>query len=75
MGLPKSVRLDVEVEAKVEAYLDKNGIRFAELVNLAVDKFISEPQTITLTPVEPKSFLKSAEKAFKKHKGAMDKLK
>lgn len=75
MGLPKTVRLEDELEREVEAYLEANGIRFAQLVNLAVEKFIKEPQTIQLAPVNEKDFLSAASKAFKKHKHAMDKLK
>ncbi len=75
MGLPKTVRFEDELEEKVEKYLEANGIKFSQLVNLAVSKFISEPQTIQLAPVNQKDFLAAASKAFKKHKNAMDKLK
>jgi len=75
MGLPKTVRFDEDLEKKVEEYLDSNDIKFTQLVNLAVEKFISEPQTIELSPVDTKDFLSTAKKAFKKHKNAMDKLK
>jgi antitoxin component of RelBE/YafQ-DinJ toxin-antitoxin module len=75
MGLPKTVRFDDELEKRLEQYLEANGLKFAQLLNMAVTKFISEPQTIQLSPVNTKDFLASAEKAFKKHKNAMDKLK
>lgn len=75
MGLPKTVRFDDELEKEVERYLESNGIRFSQLVNLAVSKFITEPQTIQLAPVDTKDFLATAKKAFHKHKDAMDKLK
>ena len=75
MGLPKTVRFDEDLEKKVEKYLDSNDIKFTQLVNLAVEKFISEPQTIELSPVDAKVFLSTAKKALKKHKNAMDKLK
>ena len=75
MGLPKTVRFEEELEEKVEKYLESNGIKFSQLVNMAVSKFISEPQTIQLSPVPTDEFLKSATKAFGKHKKAMDKLK
>jgi hypothetical protein len=75
MGLPKTVRFEDELEQKVEEYLDANGVKFSQLVNLAVAKFISEPQTIQLAPVKTEAFLDHAKKAFKKHKNAMDKLK
>ena len=75
MGLPKTVRFEDELENKVEKYLEANGIKFSQLVNLAVSKFISEPQSIQLAPVDTKDFMKTATKAFHKHKNAMDKLK
>jgi hypothetical protein len=75
MGLPKTVRFDEELEQKVEQYLESNGVKFSQLVNMAVEKFISEPQTIHLAPVKKEAFTEQAKKAFKKHKGAMDKLK
>ncbi len=75
MGLPKTVRFEEELEEKLEKYLEANGIRFSQLINLAVSKFISEPQSIQLAPVDTKDFMKTATKAFHKHKNAMDKLK
>jgi len=75
MGLPKTVRFEEELEEKVEKYLEANGIKFSQLVNMAVSKFISEPQTIKLAPVNTAEFMKTASKAFAKHKNAMDKLK
>lgn len=75
MQIPKTVRLEENLEIKVTKYLKSNGIKFSQLVNMAIDKFISEPQTIQLTPIENEDFIKSAKRAFKKHKDAMDKLK
>jgi hypothetical protein len=75
MGLPKTVRFDEKLEPKVEEYLEKNHIKFAQLINMAVEKFISEPQSIELSPIDPKKWDQTVAKAFKKHKNAMDKLK
>lgn len=75
MGLPKTVRFDDDLEKKIEEYLEANGIKFTQLVNMAVTKFISEPQTIRLAPVATQDFLATAKTAFRKHKNAMDKLK
>lgn len=75
MGLPKTVRFEEELEKKVDKYLEANGIKFSHLINMAVSKFISEPQTIQLAPVNKTDFMKTATKAFSKHKNAMDKLK
>jgi len=75
MGLPKTIRFDDELESKVEKYLDKNDIKFSQLINIAVEKFISEPQSIELQPINDKDWDQAMKKSFKKHKGAMDKLK
>ena len=75
MGLPKTVRFEEDLEHKVEEYLEANGVKFSQLVNMAVAEFISEPQTIYLAPVNTKVFAEQAIKEFKKHKYAMDKLK
>jgi antitoxin component of RelBE/YafQ-DinJ toxin-antitoxin module len=75
MGLPKTIRIDDDLEEKVQRYLEKNEVKFTQLVNLALEKFISEPQTIHLEAVGPQEFLKASKAAYKKHKHAMDKLK
>jgi hypothetical protein len=75
MGLPKTVRFENELETKVEEYLEKNDIKFSQLVNIAVEKFISEPQSIELEPIDSKKWEQTIAKSFKKHKHAMDKLK
>jgi predicted transcriptional regulator len=75
VGLPKTVRLDDELESKVEEYIEKNDIKFSQLINIAVEKFISEPQSIELEPIDSKKWKAAATKAYSKHKHAMDKLK
>ena len=75
MGLPKTIRFEPSLETKVKGYLKKNKIKFSQLVNMAVEKFISEPQTITLAPADTKAFMKDVSDAYDEHKHAMDKLK
>ncbi len=75
MGLPRTIRIDDELESELQAYLKKNRMKFPQLVKLALKKFISEPQTITFEPVDKDEFLNVAEKAYKKHEKAMDRLK
>lgn len=67
MGLPKSVRFDDELETLVEEYLRENNIKFSQLIQLAIIKFISEQQAIELKPISPKKWKRTVEKAFKKH--------
>lgn len=75
MGLPRTVRFENELEKEVEEYLKINKLKFSQLISAAIIKFISEPQTVTLVPANTKKFMSAAEKAFEKHKDAMDKLK
>jgi len=87
MGRPKrkeeekarTVRLKGQLESQVTKYLDKNELNFNKFINLAVEKFISEPQVIELEPVNTteaknKDWNKSVDKSFKKHRKAMDEL-
>lgn len=75
MGVPKTVRVDNELEKKIEAYLSKNPVKFSQLVAMALEKFISERQTIELKPISDEEYLEVAKKTFKKHKHTIDKLK
>ena len=75
MGLPKTVRFDDELEEKIDEYLETNDIKFSQLVNMAVNKFISESQTIELVPVKTEDFMKVAEDVIEEHSDALDRLK
>ncbi|NQW44329.1 MAG: hypothetical protein HQ462_02890 [Deltaproteobacteria bacterium] len=75
MAMPRTIRLNETLEEKISNYLKKNRMKFSQLVGLALEKFISEPQTITYLPADPEEFLKTAKKAYKKHKHAMDQMK
>jgi len=74
MGLPKSIRLDDDLEPKIHRYLKKNNLKFPQLVKLALEKFISQEQIIVLKASDDDIFEK-AQKAFVNHKETMDKLK
>ena len=75
MGLPKSVRFDDKLESLVEDYLRENNIKFAQLIQLAIIKFISEQQSIELKPISSKKWKRAIEKAYKKNKDAMDRFR
>ncbi|MCC6448710.1 MAG: hypothetical protein IT215_08505 [Chitinophagaceae bacterium] len=75
MSAPKSVRLEDTLEIRVDEYMEKNHLKFPQLINMALKKFISEEQVITLSPASDGEFLKTAKKAFKKHKHTIDKFK
>jgi hypothetical protein len=76
MGQPKTIRFENDLQPKIEAYLKQNpNLKLAKLVNLAVEKFIQEPHSIELVPIDLKTWEIMAQQAFKKHKKAMDELK
>jgi len=75
MGLPRNVRLNDELEQKVQDYLKINNIKFSQLIQLAIKEFINKPQTITLMPANSDEFLSSADDLYEEHKEAMDDLK
>ena len=70
-----SIRFDQGLVPKIEAYVRKNRIKLNRLVNIAVEKFISEPNSIPLVPIETKDWDKQLAEAYKKHRKAMDELK
>lgn len=70
-----SIRFDAVLVPKIEAYVKKNRLKLNRLVNMAVEKFISETNNIPLLPIEDKDWEKGLAKTFKKHKKAMDELK
>lgn len=76
MGKPKTIRFEEQLEPKVNEYVEKNGMKLNQLVNLAVKKFITETNTIELEPVDidDESWNKSMKKAFKNNRKAMDEL-
>ena len=75
---------DKEDEAKnagadyvgLDEYIEKNGLKLNQLVNIAVKKFITELNSIELHPVQTSDdqWDKAMKKAFKKNKKAMDEL-
>ena len=75
MASPRTIRLNEKLDSTIDKYLKKNRMKFSQLVSLALQRFVSEPQTVTFVPADPEQFVKTAEKAFKRHKHAMDKLK
>jgi antitoxin component of RelBE/YafQ-DinJ toxin-antitoxin module len=52
-----SFRIKENLKEKVDLYLEKNQLSFTALANMALEKFISEPTTITLLPVDDDEFV------------------
>ena len=70
-----SIRFDENLVPRIETYVRRNRIKLNRLVNLAVEKFISEPNSISLVPIENKDWEKDLNRTFKRHKKTMDDLK
>jgi hypothetical protein len=49
---PRSIRLPDGLEQKIALYLEANGMSFNLLARLAIERFISSPQALYLTPVD-----------------------
>ena len=76
MGKPKTIRFEEQLEPKVNEYVEKNGMKLNQLVNLAVKKFITETNTIELEPVDiaDENWNKTMKKAFKNNRKAIGEL-
>ncbi|MCB0412128.1 MAG: hypothetical protein KDD22_06350 [Bdellovibrionales bacterium] len=76
MSKARTVRFSETLDAMVDEYVEKNGIKFNQLVNLAVKKFISESHTIKLEPVEAKDGVweKQLQEAMKNNRRVLDEL-
>lgn len=74
-----SVRLDNDLEPNVTKWLSKNpGIHLSRLVNLAVRRFITEPQIlepVTLETAKIGKVKQSMKKMMSQHQNMLDKLK
>lgn len=63
---PRTIRLDDDIERKVRLYCKKNDITINRLINLAVEKFISEKHVIEMKPLSEEDLLEAPAKD-KKH--------
>ena len=76
MSKARTIRFAGPLDKLVDQYTEKNGLKINQLVNIAVQKFITEPNKIELEPVEAKNedWDQGMKKAFNKNKKAMDEL-
>ena len=76
MSKARTIRFNEQIDSLVDEYTSKNGLKLNQLVNIAVKKYISEPNSIELEPVNATNgqWEEGMEKAFGKHKKAMDEL-
>lgn len=76
MSKARTIRFNEQLDAMVDEYTHKNGLKLNQLVNIAVKKYISEPNTIELEPVDTNDgeWEANMKKVFSKHKKAMDEL-
>lgn len=74
-----SVRLDEDLEPNLDKWQSQNpGITLSRLVNLALWRFITEPQTlqpITLETAKVSKVKQSTKKMMKQHQDMLNKLK
>lgn len=76
MAKARTVRFEEELDKMVDQFTDKNGLKLNQLVNLAVKKYITEPNTIELKPVHAsdEEWNNKMKKSFAKNRKAMDEL-
>lgn len=76
MSKARTIRFNEQIDALVDEYTNKNGLKLNQLVNIAVKKFITEPNSIDLEPVDANNseWEGSMNKAFTKHRKSMDEL-
>lgn len=76
MSKARTVRFEEELDKMVDQFTNTNGLKLNQLVNLAVKKYITEPNVIELEPVEAsdEQWTKNMKKSFSKHRKAMDEL-
>ena len=75
MSKTRTVRFHDRLDTMVDSYIHKNGLKFNQLVNLAVEKYISGKNTIELEPVGMDEWDGAVNKTLKKHKKTIDDLK
>ena len=75
MAKERVVKFDDELDVMIDEYVHANGIKINKLINLAVEKYISAPRTIELTPVDSDKWEKLTKETFAEHREAMDELK
>ena len=76
MSKARTIRFSEQIDSLVDEYTSKNGLKLNQLVNIAVKKYITEPNTIELEPVEADNseWEDSMQKAFTRHRKSMDEL-
>ena len=75
MSKTRTVRFDDRLDTMVDSYIHKNGLKFNQLVNLAVEKYISGKNVIDLEPVRRDEWDGAVNGNLKKHKKTVDDLK
>lgn len=76
MTKTRSIRIEEDLDKKVEEFVKLNGIKFNQAVAIALEKLITEKTTIELTPVKMKKskWSEMAKKGYKKHAKTMKEL-
>ncbi len=76
MSKTRTVRFNEQLDSQVDEYTMKNGLKLNQLINIAVKKYISEPNSIELEPIEAKDsdWKDGIEQVFSKHSKALGEL-
>lgn len=75
---PTSIRIDKDLQTRMATWLSRNTqITFTQLVNHAIDAFISEPRKIEieLQPVKLEEGMALLPDLIDRHKDTLDRLK
>jgi hypothetical protein len=78
MAKQRTVRFDENLDNMVDQFTEKNGLKFNQLIALAVERFITEKNVIELEPVTlnatDSEWKKGMKESYSKHKKTMDEL-
>ena len=75
-SIVKSIRIKKDLEKKVNEFLENNpSLSLTQLTALALEKFISEPNSIELVPISTDELSTRVSDLLIKHKSTFDKLK
>ena len=75
MAVAKTIRISEEVNSMADEFARKNGLKFNQVVSLALEKYVGEQNTVELEPINKKKWEEASNDTFSKHKKTIDDLK
>lgn len=70
-----TARINNELYSRMQAWLETNDMSANQLLNRAVDQYISQEQTLKAVPISKGNLDKAIDKVIDKHGSTLDKLK